>query len=62
MDQLKQQILTRIAELDKLERQAIQDCKASEVLEYLNMKLGLYEALNMLNGIVAGRIVEEGGK
>jgi len=62
MNQLKQQILARIAELDKLERQAIRDCKASEVLEYINIKLGLYEALNMLNGIVAGRIVEEGGK
>jgi len=57
MNQLKQQILARIAELDKLERQAIQDCKASEVLEHINIKLGLYDALNMLNGIVAGRIV-----
>lgn len=59
MEQLKQSILAKIAEYDKLERQAIEDCKASQVLEYINIKLGLYDALNMINGIVAGMVAQE---
>lgn len=60
MEQLKQSILAKIAEYDRLEAKAIEDCKASQVLEYINIKLGLYDALNMLNGIVAGRVAKEG--